>query len=94
MKYQTLYLMVRVAVQSEHQNISDTVNEVETDTKITIKDTKKKREIVITNNETGESKTYLIPQGTRSKILDGAVLEAGDELTEGSVIPHGLLKIK
>ena len=60
----------------------------------TIKDTKKKREIVITNNETGESKTYLIPYGSRIKVLDGAVLEAGDELTEGSVNPHDLLKIK
>ncbi|MDE7284726.1 MAG: DNA-directed RNA polymerase subunit beta', partial [Lachnospiraceae bacterium] len=60
----------------------------------TIKDTKKKREIVITNDETGESKTYLVPYGSRIKILDGAVLEAGDELTEGSVNPHDLLKIK
>lgn len=60
----------------------------------TIKDTKKKREIVITNDETGEAKTYLIPYGSRIKVLDGAVLEAGDELTEGSVNPHDLLKIK
>ena len=60
----------------------------------TIKDTKKKREVVITNNETGESKTYLISYGSRIKIMDGAVLEAGDELTEGSVNPHDLLKIK
>ncbi len=60
----------------------------------TIKDTKKKREIVITNEETGESKAYLIPYGSRIKILDGTVLEAGDELTEGSVNPHDLLKIK
>lgn len=60
----------------------------------TIKDTKKKREIVITNDETGESKTYLIPYGSRIKVLDGATLEAGDELTEGSVNPHDLLKIK
>ncbi len=59
-----------------------------------IKDTKKKREIIITNNETGESKTYLIPYGSRIKVLDGAALEAGDELTEGSVNPHDLLKIK
>ena len=59
-----------------------------------IRDTKKKREIVVTNNETGESKTYLIPYGSRIKILDGAVLEAGDELTEGSVNPHDILKIK
>ena len=60
----------------------------------TIKDTKKKREIIVTNEETGESKTYLIPYGSRIKILDGAKLEAGDELTEGSVNPHDLLKIK
>ncbi|MDD6155470.1 MAG: DNA-directed RNA polymerase subunit beta' [Lachnospiraceae bacterium] len=60
----------------------------------TIKDTKKKREIVVTNNETGESKAYLIPYGSRIKVMDGAVLEAGDELTEGSVNPHDILKIK
>ncbi|MBP9997535.1 MAG: DNA-directed RNA polymerase subunit beta' [Lachnospiraceae bacterium] len=62
--------------------------------KAEIRDTKKKREIVITNDETGESKTYLIPYGSRIKVLDGAVLEAGDELTEGSINPHDLLKIK
>ncbi|MCM1213532.1 MAG: DNA-directed RNA polymerase subunit beta' [Lachnospiraceae bacterium] len=59
-----------------------------------IKDTKKKREVVITNDETGESKTYLIPYGSRIKIMDEQILEAGDELTEGSVNPHDLLKIK
>ncbi len=59
-----------------------------------IKDTKKKREVIITNHETGETKAYLIPYGSRIKIMDGAVLEAGDELTEGSVNPHDLLKIK
>ena len=59
-----------------------------------IKDTKKKREIIVTNNETGESKAYLIPYGSRIKVMDGAVLEAGDELTEGSVNPHDILKIK
>ena len=60
----------------------------------TLKDTKKKREIIITDPETGNSKTYLIPYGSRIKIQDGAVLEAGDELTEGSVNPHDILKIK
>ena len=60
----------------------------------TINDTKKKREIIVTNQETGESKAYLIPYGSRIKIMDGAVLEAGDELTEGSINPHDLLKIK
>ena len=60
----------------------------------TINDTKKKREIIVTNNETGESKAYLIPYGSRIKIQDGAQLEAGDELTEGSVNPHDILRIK
>ena len=60
----------------------------------TIKDTKKKREVIVTNNETGETKAYLIPYGSRIKIVDGATLEAGDELTEGSVNPHDILKIK
>jgi DNA-directed RNA polymerase subunit beta' len=62
--------------------------------KAEIKDTKKKREVVITNESTGESKAYLIPYGSRIKITDGQMLEAGDELTEGSVNPHDLLKIK
>ena len=60
----------------------------------TINDTKKKREIIVSNEETGESKAYLIPYGSRIKIQDGATLEAGDELTEGSVNPHDILKIK
>ena len=60
----------------------------------TIKDTKKKREVIVTNNETGEAKAYLIPYGSRIKVTDGQVLEAGDELTEGSINPHDLLKIK
>ncbi|MGN0311888.1 MAG: hypothetical protein ACI4CC_03850, partial [Lachnospiraceae bacterium] len=59
-----------------------------------IRDTKKKREVVVTNKETGESKTYLIPYGSRIKIQDGVELEAGDELTEGSVYPHDIIKIK
>jgi len=57
-------------------------------------DTKKKREIIVTNNETGESKTYLIPYGSRIKVQDGEWLEAGDPLTEGSVNPHDILRIK
>ncbi len=61
---------------------------------VTIKDTKKKREVIITNNDTMESKAYLIPYGSRIKVMDGDILEAGDELTEGSVNPHDILKIK
>ena len=61
---------------------------------VTIKDTKKKREIIVTDPETGNSKTYLIPYGSRIKVTDGQVLEAGDVLTEGSINPHDLLKVK
>jgi DNA-directed RNA polymerase subunit beta' len=60
----------------------------------TINDTKKKREIVITNEETGDTKSYLVPFNSRIAIMDGDVMKAGDELTEGSVNPHDLLKIK
>ena len=60
-----------------------------------LQDTKKKREVIVTNDETGESKTYLIPYGSRSKITEeGMDIEAGDELTDGSVNPHDILKIK
>ena len=61
---------------------------------VKINETKKKREVAITNDEAGESKTYLIPYGSRIKVFDGDVVEAGDELTEGSVNPHDILKIK
>lgn len=61
---------------------------------VTIKDTKKKREVIVTNHETSESKAYLIPYGSRIKVVDEQEIEAGDELTEGSVNPHDILKIK
>jgi len=60
---------------------------------VKIVESKKKREVVVTTNE-GESKNYLIPYGSRIKVLDGDLVEAGDELTEGSVNPHDILKIK
>ena len=61
---------------------------------VQVKDTKTKREVVVTDPENGDSKAYLIPYGSRIKVIDGQVLEAGDELTEGSVNPHDILKIK
>ncbi|MCD7826065.1 MAG: DNA-directed RNA polymerase subunit beta' [Clostridiaceae bacterium] len=61
---------------------------------VALKDTKKKREVIVTNKETGQQKAYLIPYGSRIKVLDGQELEAGDELTEGSVNPHDILAIK
>ena len=61
---------------------------------VVYKDTKKKREITVNDDKTGNSKTYLIPYGSRIKVHDGDVIEAGDEITEGSVNPHDLLRIK
>ena len=65
---------------------------------VSIRDNKKSREVVVTgiSPETGEmvSKEYAIPYGFRIKVLDGETIAAGDELTEGSVNPHDLLKIK
>jgi DNA-directed RNA polymerase subunit beta' len=58
-----------------------------------ITESKRKREIVVTSDG-GDTRTYLIPYGSRIKIKDGDVLEAGDELTEGSIYPHDILKIK
>ena len=59
-----------------------------------ISENKNKREITVTNEETGHAITYLIPYGSRIKILDGEKLYAGSELTEGSINPHDLLKIE
>ncbi|SFG26867.1 DNA-directed RNA polymerase subunit beta' [Oribacterium sp. WCC10] len=61
---------------------------------VEIKETAKKREVVVTDSVNAQSKTYLIPYGSRLKVQNGQVLEAGDVLTEGSINPHDLLKIK
>ena len=61
---------------------------------VEIRDTKKKREVVVTDRESGEVRAYQITYGSRIKVQDGDILEAGDELTEGSVNPHDILKIK
>jgi DNA-directed RNA polymerase subunit beta' len=62
--------------------------------RVTVNDMKKKREVVVTNEETKEEKAYMIPYGSRIKVYTGDDIQAGDELTEGSVYPHDILKIK
>ena len=62
--------------------------------RVSIVENKKKREIVVTNDETKDAKTYLIPYGSRIKVLEGDMLSVGDELTEGSINPHDILRIK
>ncbi|MDR1532991.1 MAG: DNA-directed RNA polymerase subunit beta' [Clostridiales bacterium] len=61
---------------------------------VTVNDTKKKREVIVVNEESEEAKEYLIPYGSRIKVFNGDVLQPGDELTEGSIYPHDILKIK
>lgn len=56
-------------------------------------DQRKKKDIVVTSDD-GDSRTYTIPYGSRLKVADGETIEAGDEITEGSVNPHDILKIK
>ena len=58
-----------------------------------ILESKKKREVEITT-PAGETKVYQVPYGARLKVENGTVVEAGDELCEGSVNPHDILKIK
>ena len=55
---------------------------------------KKNRHAVIYNPETGEEKSYLIPFGSRVRVEEGQIIEAGDMITEGSVNPHDVLAIK
>ncbi len=60
---------------------------------VKINETKKKREVVVVNDD-GDTKSYTIPYGSRLRVEEGQWVEAGDELTEGSVNPHDILKIK
>ncbi|GBF33368.1 DNA-directed RNA polymerase beta' subunit [Desulfocucumis palustris] len=60
---------------------------------VEIREVKGRREIEITGDD-GEKNLYQVPYGARIKVRDGDRVEAGDELTEGSVNPHDLLKIK
>ena len=56
-------------------------------------DQRKKKDIVVMGAD-GDSRTYTIPYGSRLKVADDEVIEAGDEITEGSINPHDILKIK
>jgi DNA-directed RNA polymerase subunit beta' len=62
--------------------------------KVEVRETKRKKEVVVSNSETGETKAYLIPYGSRLRVKDGDEIFAADEITEGSVNPHDILKIK
>ncbi|MPM70133.1 DNA-directed RNA polymerase subunit beta' [bioreactor metagenome] len=60
---------------------------------VRIEETKKKRTVVVVN-ESGEEMSYDIPFGSRLKVANGDVISAGDEITEGSVNPHDIIRIK
>ncbi len=62
--------------------------------KVTLSENKKKREIIITSDDdSNEKKVYQIHYGARLKVQDGSHVNTGDELIEGSVNPHELLRI-
>ncbi|MFO7173819.1 MAG: DNA-directed RNA polymerase subunit beta', partial [Bacillota bacterium] len=65
----------------------------ELDGVVSIAENKGRREVTITSPE-GDSVTYAIPYGARIKVKDGDVVQAGDEITEGSINPHDLLRVK
>jgi DNA-directed RNA polymerase subunit beta' len=60
---------------------------------VSFEEVKKNRHVVVTNNETGESKSYLIPFGSRIIVTEGQEIKAGTRITEGSVNPHDVLAI-
>ncbi|WP_040192311.1 DNA-directed RNA polymerase subunit beta' [Clostridium culturomicium] len=60
---------------------------------VRIEETKKKRTVIVTGND-GEEHSYDIPFGSRVKVQNGEIIEAGDEITEGSVNPHDIIRIK
>ena len=60
---------------------------------VRIEETKKKRTVFVLT-DSGEEHTYDIPFGSRLKVHDGDIIEAGDEITEGSVNPHDIMNIK
>ncbi|WP_138160661.1 DNA-directed RNA polymerase subunit beta' [Peptoniphilus catoniae] len=65
----------------------------EIDGTVSIKEQNNKREVTITN-ESGEAQTYNIVYGSRLKVKEGDVVEKGQELTQGSVYPQDLLRVK
>ena len=64
----------------------------EIDGKVKIRETKKKKEVVVTAND--DSRTYTIPFGSKMKVRDGDIVEAGQPLIEGSINPNEILAIK
>ena len=64
----------------------------EIDGRVKISEDKKKKEVIITSDD--NSKSYTIPFGSKLKVEDGDIVEAGDPLTEGSINPNDILLIK
>ena len=67
------------------------INEI--DGKVAFQEIKKSRHVVVTNEETGDSRSYLIPFGSRLTVKEGEYIKRGKRITEGSVNPHDVLAI-
>ncbi len=61
---------------------------------VTVTEKIHKREVTVTNNALSDSKTYLIPYGAKILVSEGEQIEAGDKITEGSINPHDILRIR
>ena len=84
-----------VSIREKKKESVTSVKETDADDESVIsKDDIVKKEVVVTDSESGEAKSYLIPFGSRLKVVEGQHIEAGQEITEGSVDPHDLLRIK
>ncbi|WP_446686137.1 DNA-directed RNA polymerase subunit beta' [Paenibacillus aurantiacus] len=57
-----------------------------------IREAKDRREIEVQGE--AESKVYAVTYGSRIRVVKGQQLEAGDELTDGSIDPKEMLRIK
>ncbi|MBE3574777.1 MAG: DNA-directed RNA polymerase subunit beta' [Firmicutes bacterium] len=60
---------------------------------VDITESKGSRRVVV-HMQNGEERQYAVPYGARLRVSKGDVVEPGDQLTEGSVNPHDILRIK
>ena len=61
--------------------------------RVEIDETGKRKEISIVP-ENGETEVYAIPYGSRIRVKHGQMVEAGDPLTQGSINPHDIVRVK
>ena len=61
--------------------------------RVEIDETGKRKEVIVVPKE-GEREVYQIPYGSRVRVKQGQLVEAGDPLTQGSINPHDIVRVK